>query len=299
MKLTFSSVAVTCLVFALSATAQDLPIERIDRIQTNPPIVVEGQGFELFVLGNGNYLLDRPRIEVDHDAKFISIKNGSNTCGTAIGQLDLPNQSVTTIPPLDSGTYTIDLELFIPFGCRSVEYQGEVEVLPLDLLIGPLVGRTPIEGGPAVLAEHEVPGPGQVMSGVSLLRGWACYNSYQSWPRIGRVTFSLNGGDPVVAPYGMSRLDTQEKCFNQAQYSGYGFVMNWNLLPPGENNIKLYIDDVLFEDLNFTVVNLGEQYITGLSAEYLLEAFPRDGESTTIKWSTASQGFVITEHNRE
>ncbi len=285
------------LLYTLSAHAQDAPpIERIDRIQTNPPLVAEGQGFELFIVGNGAWTVDGAELRIDEDAQTITVDGFLGLCGTPVGQFNFPNQASIAIPPLESGVYSVDISLDVPWGCRRVTFRGELDVLSHDrpqLMPSELSYRG---GPPQLVGSHESPAAGETVSGIGLLRGWACYDTKRSWPWVGNVSFQINDGDMIKAAQGTSRLDTSAQCGEQASRSGYGLVINWNLLGVGEHTIKVYVDGILFDDLTFNVAGFGQEFLQDASAEYLLEGFPNPGEQTTIGWSKANQGFVVTDY---
>ncbi len=144
---------------------------------------------------------------------------------------------------------------------------------------GPIVGAH----AQAVL---ESPSAGAfVQSGVGLIRGWACQAQ--------RVEISIDGKPLQVIAYGTERLDTQSVCGDSN--NGFGFTQNWNNIGDGVHNLRAFIDGVEFANVNFTVITLGREFLTGLRAQYTLQNFPSTGNSPQVRWSEPHQNFVFTQ----
>ena len=155
------------------------------------------------------------------------------------------------------------------------------------------VGLIPAIGGSVgwaqLRANLESPSPDAfVESGIGLIRGWACEAE--------RIEISINNGAfQLSAPYGSRRSDTAAVCGHPN--TGFGLTFPWYALGDGVHNLKAFADDVLFADVNFTVVTLGvEDFLTGLRGEYLLPDFPPDtGRSARVRWSQPHQNFVFAQ----
>lgn len=135
---------------------------------------------------------------------------------------------------------------------------------------------------PAML---EVPAAGQPVSGVGLVSGWACDAR--------RIEASIDGSAPFVLPIGSSRADTAGACGGR-EGQGFGFLIGWNNLPPGQHTLRVTADGVEFARTPFVVVDVGNQRITGVPPASVAE-FPRPGQSAVLQWQEASQSFAVAE----
>jgi len=132
----------------------------------------------------------------------------------------------------------------------------------------------------------ETPIQGQTYSGIGIVRGWACNAE--------TVTIQFNDSTPLVAAYGSSRPDTQGVCGDDT--NGYGVAFAWGNLGNGTHVAKTVIDGINVSEVEFTVSGLDEPFMTGLSAEYVLQDFPTPGESVVVRWSQPDQNFIIVDH---
>lgn len=143
-------------------------------------------------------------------------------------------------------------------------------------------GRAPLATPQATsLGVLENPGTSSSQSGIGVISGWVCSAS--------QVTLSIDGGAPILAAYGTSRLDTTGPCGDAN--NGFGRLINWNLLGDGVHTVTAFADGQPFGQAEFSVTTLGAIFVTGLEAEYKLLGF--DGRNVFVRWQEAQQNFVI------
>lgn len=135
-------------------------------------------------------------------------------------------------------------------------------------------------------SSHEVPSQNSTVSGVGVIRGWACDAM--------RIQVVIDDGDPIELAYGTSREDTREICGDAN--NGYGMVIAWGLLGQGMHRMQTYLNGFEISDVEFEVTGFTEPFIKGLSGKYALEDFPFLDESVTIEWSEPDQNFQIINH---
>ena len=131
----------------------------------------------------------------------------------------------------------------------------------------------------------ENPTPGQTLTGLGLLSGWACEAQ--------DIAVQFNGqGEPVPILYGSSRADTEPVCGHDA--TGFALLVNWNELGAGEHTLSLLIDgqEALIRD--FSVVTYGEAFMRGKEAVWILGDWPEPGVITVVAWNEATQNIQIT-----
>ena len=139
----------------------------------------------------------------------------------------------------------------------------------------------------------ENPGPDSPQSGVSVLSGWVCDADTVE------IEFETPGAEPQtwIPATGTSRLDTAVACGPDTTDTGYGLLFNWNLLGDGHHTVRVLIDDVMLAERQITVTTLGEhpdqEFRRDLAATTDIPDFPSEGETTTLRWQTARQNFVI------
>ena len=133
----------------------------------------------------------------------------------------------------------------------------------------------------AAVGVLENPGTDSVQSGIGVISGWVCSAS--------QVTLSIDGGAPVAAAYGTSRLDTVATCTDAN--NGFGRLLNWNLLGDGDHTVTAFADGMPFGQAAFTVTTLGATFLTGLEGEYELPDF--DGRTVFVRWQEGQQNFAI------
>ena len=137
------------------------------------------------------------------------------------------------------------------------------------------------------------PGPNSPQSGVSVLSGWVCEADTVE------IEFETPGAavQTLEAATGTSRPDTASHCGPRTTDTGYGLLFNWNRLGDGEHTVRVLIDDVVLAERQITVTTLGEhpeqEFRRGLSHTTDIPDFPDMGETTTLRWQTARQNFMI------
>ena len=140
------------------------------------------------------------------------------------------------------------------------------------------------------------PRDGSSHSGVSVISGWVCEAEtveIQIW--------SPNGGPVVVEPaaYGTSRPDTAYRpdgtilCGDTD--NGFGLLFNWNNREEGEHIVDVLVDGELLDRATVYLTNFGTDFLRGASGRYVLEGFPKPGQSVVVEWEEALQNFVIVE----
>ena len=129
----------------------------------------------------------------------------------------------------------------------------------------------------------ENPSPDSFQSGIGLFSGWVCDAQ--------QVEIDING-TRLQAGYGTIREDTAGVCGDTN--NGFGLLFNWNLLGDGVHTVRALADGREFGRATFRVTTLGTEFLTGVSADYRLPDFPRQGRNVLVQWQQASQNFVIT-----
>ncbi|MGE0682707.1 MAG: matrixin family metalloprotease [Candidatus Binatia bacterium] len=131
----------------------------------------------------------------------------------------------------------------------------------------------------------EDPQPGAIMSGLTILRGWAC--------TAGRIDLQIDGVS-FQAVYPTARGDTASICDDDGN-NGFSLLFNWNLAGDGVHTVIALKDGVEFGRATVTVVTLGQEFLTGVNAQYRLPNFPTSGQNVIIEWRESLQNFVIVE----
>lgn len=268
-------------------------------VATRPAPVSEGQAFELVVYG---YNLDRvggadglgaDSLSVEVLGSSISVSRPTGSCFAtppAIPPNDAPSRIVVPMDGLAAGSYMLDV--FIDSGCWGPDsFTETIEVFPNDQ---------------EALFFHESPAQGDVVSGVGVIRGWACYPGGRG--QIGAVTYTIDD-QPLYyqLPYGALRTDTADACgydFGEFTNTGYGGVFYWGHLADGEHKLTFYLDG---EEMTSVTVNVAKPPPTdipedagfrkGAEGEYVIENFLGTDETVTIRWSEADQNFIIVDYD--
>jgi hypothetical protein len=130
----------------------------------------------------------------------------------------------------------------------------------------------------------ETPSSNSFVSGLGFVAGWKCAG--------GNLTFSVDNGPAAPLAYGISRADTQEAC----GHGNTGFIAqeNWNLVGNGQHTIHVFDNGKEFASAAFTVTTLGQEFLTGIRRNTVLDNFPQQGKSVELQWQENAQGFVIT-----
>lgn len=285
----------------------ELPKEgtlEIHNMEVFPALLYESQPFELHLVGYNvtdfvwNIPVSPSEFSVLDDLVFIrSADNGP--CFTPSPPLppnEKPQRRVLSIPGLPAGSYTVVVDISTYCG------DWEQEIIR-NLVV--------YENSDLLLFNQEAPASSQVVSGVGVIRGWACFEKTYTHPPehvvntpwagslIGRVAYQVDEGALVTIPYGSPRGDTAGVCGEGNTDSGYGAVVYWGQFGEGEHQFRLYIDGQEKTDFKFNVIAPEEGFMKGLDAEYDLQNFPGPGDVAKVRWSQADQNFVIVEFNEQ
>lgn len=130
----------------------------------------------------------------------------------------------------------------------------------------------------------ENPAQSSTQSGIGLISGWYCPSA--------AMTYSIDGGAPQSIPAGGPRGDTASVC-NGATNTGFGLLVNFNNLPPGQHAVRVYADGVQVDEKTFLTTNLGSEFLTGKQGQYYLNNFPAAGRRTLVQWQQEKQNFSI------
>lgn len=142
---------------------------------------------------------------------------------------------------------------------------------------------------PAFAGVIELPTNHSTISGIGLISGWKC-EAY------GEITAKFDedfGADiSMKVLHGSIREDTYNVCGDT--HNGFGLLINYNDLGPGEHVLTMYDDDVLFDRVEFTVVTSAPEvsFLRGVTGEGKVSL--SNGQDVVVRWSQAKQGFEIT-----
>lgn len=129
----------------------------------------------------------------------------------------------------------------------------------------------------------ENPRLNSTQSGIGLISGWKC--------AAGRIDVVFDDESPVPAAYGTSREDTASIC--KDTNNGFGLLMNWNRLDDGPHTVRVLADGVEFGRSQFTVVTLGEEFLTGVRGDLPVKDFPVPSNGIRLQWQESLQNFVL------
>jgi len=291
------------LFFSPPTLSQD--VFEIHKIQVDPAIAVESQQLVVSVVGINIAAFDgRPVEDVGAPVIFAPeqsysvaiegdqitiVYDGPGSCSSP--RLPLPDNAEPQIrkmiiPGVPAGEYTLNLDYSIACGSRFIQAST-----PL------VVYKSKFER----LHFWETPKANGVVSGVGVIRGWACHakDEYQPFegPTIGTLGYKIDDGEVISFAYPTARTDTEILCGEGNDLTGFGAVDYWGKYGAGMHNITLLIDGEPVETRSFTVVAPSGGFLKGIMSEYSLEGFPVSGESVDIEWSEADQNFIIVESN--
>ncbi len=277
-------------VFWCSFLTNNSLSQTVVEISTNPLVVFENQSFEInyaieipCVTKYGNFLASE--MQGKSITLIFDVLEYSTQCLLAVPTPSGPwalGHFSTTLEGTPAGVYRVD---FIPLNMLdtlpnlAANITGEINVYKPDSFLG--TGQ--------LYFNHESPKVSEVVSGIGVIRGWACYDEPM---HVGQIRYQIDDGPLVAIPYGSSRGDTLEVCNGKID-NGYGAVINWNLLEDGNHTFTLFVDGEALYSEAFAVSGTGEPFLTGLDAEYKLQDFPGPGEVSTVRWSQSAQNFII------
>lgn len=93
----------------------------------------------------------------------------------------------------------------------------------------------------------------------------------------------------MEVPYGIERNDTLETCGDAN--NGFSLSLNYNTLGEGSHTAQVFDDGELFATVEFDVVTLGEEFLTGVYGSSVIEMSA--GQLVSVLWSEQTQGFTI------
>jgi len=264
-------------------------------MQFEPQIIHAGQPFTVSITGINISVFetvqfpDKRTYEVDVNGNDILLTSvGPASCFSPVFPL-LPNTRpqirTYSIPGLPAGNYNFRIDHDL--GCESYSVQEERSL-------------TIYEAEESTLHVNlEAPVEGQVVSGVGLIRGWACHvkqnGQFFEGPMIGRISFQVDDWPMTNLAYPTSRKDAESVCGEANSESGFGAVVYWGDFGVGPHEITLYVDGAPHVTHSFTVVQPAEGFLTDLEALYELPSFPSQGRDVRIEWSQSDQNFIIVE----
>ncbi|MCV6615677.1 MAG: Ig-like domain-containing protein [Cellvibrionaceae bacterium] len=128
----------------------------------------------------------------------------------------------------------------------------------------------------------EEPSNGQLVSGVTNIRGWAIATT-----GITRVELLIDGRLISRIPYGSARGDVANAYpqYPQADDSGYSMIINWGLLTPGSHTVTARSYD------NAGNIESSSATVTVQSFD---NAFVRNPEDVVIRGGAVVNGRTIT-----
>lgn len=306
MRLQSTSAKLFCGVIgfvALQVAAnEDYPIVwgtySVQGIEQYPSLVVEGQEFELHIVGYrvaGGSGLARPQpderytVTIEGNSIELDFANFQDSCISPVPPGFYPTASqrkILSVPGLPAGTYSVTTSIDA-YCSSSGQSERQVTVYPKE---------------ESLLFNSESPGEMQIVSGIGVIRGWACYEKADAYGPatgsiIGRIAYQVDTGLLNEVPYGGSRTDTEVVCGENNVGTGYGAVTYWGQYSEGEHSFTLYIDGEAVHTNTFSVAAPKAGFQTGLMDERVIEDFPEMGQSVVIRWSEADQNFIIVEFN--
>ncbi|MGE5088279.1 MAG: hypothetical protein ACM3QY_04055 [Candidatus Levyibacteriota bacterium] len=289
-------------LFSLQARAS-FHLWRIDEIYSDASGSV--QFIELSVTSSGEQFLA---------GHTISVTEGNNPAHTLTFPSDLPGDTanrhflIATAGFAKLGLVTPDYVvpdgfLYIPEG--TIDYAGVDVVgyhaLPTDgvhsidrngnaMVNSPtnFAGKTATIGpAPAASASAlENPQPGSFQSGVGLVSGWSCQG-----PAVG---IAVDGQPQVGMPYGSSRTDTAGVCGTGNTNTGFGLLVNFNLMGSGPHTAQLIVNgQPQGAPVQFTVTAPAGEFLTGVTRQVTVSDFPTPGRTTVLVWQQSQQNFAI------
>lgn len=137
----------------------------------------------------------------------------------------------------------------------------------------------------ALQGNLENPVANSTESGIGLVSGWHCSAR--------KITVTIDGLDLGESGVGSIRNDTAAICGDTG--NGFSLLFNYNRLEPGQHTIRVFADDQLFAERQFSTVRSGGvPFLQGVTAIYELPDFPSPGSRAILQWSQAKQSFVVT-----
>lgn len=285
-----------CAPFVAAASHSEGGTYELLELSTAPAVVSAGQAFHIIGSGYNIPSFRAGNFYIEVTGGEIAISGLGQNCYAAGNPPNPPSDrpGITSVPVsgLPAGNYNVSMDL-------GSDCFGNSAYLERQIIIYPNAAE--------LKANHESPATGDVVSGVGVIRGWACYPGGAG--QIGEVTYTVNAfGQHYPLPYGSIRNDTREICgFDESDSvaTGYGGVVYWPTLgQAGPKTLRIYIDGVQIERADISIVtppptdvpsDLG--FRKGASGQYIIDDFLGTGERVIIRWSEADQNFIIVDYN--
>jgi hypothetical protein len=128
----------------------------------------------------------------------------------------------------------------------------------------------------------ENPPPGDSVSGISVISGWACDAN--------RIEAQVDNFPAQLVAYGTQRTDTMPVCGDDN--NGFSLLVNWGNYGDGAHTIIVTRDGVEFARRTFFVTTFGTDFLRGASGVYRLPDFV-NGRDVIIEWKESVQNFLI------
>jgi len=265
--------ASTCSALISHATLADT------RVYTSPESLEEGSEFILnTVLQHESACGSRYQQELTIQEQEISIRF-EEPADLACTEQHIPGLSTTfqqQVGPLPVGNYKVSV------------YKVNGQLDQKFTLVIDRVSRT------FEFVNHESPTTGQTVSGVGLIRGWAC--DWYSQDHL--LQYQIDGGEKHIIPYGSERIDSEDRCSGAGRtqkYNGWGAVVNWNNYSPGTHLLSIWYNGRKVKENEIVIAKHSGAFLKGLSRNTSVTDFPSLGEQTSLSWSEANQNFIIVE----
>ncbi|MCV6613628.1 MAG: hypothetical protein OIF35_01540 [Cellvibrionaceae bacterium] len=255
-------------------------------LSTNPAILYEGQQAQLQVSFSDSELCQQyaSDLQQSDNGYRLVISRIDQSCVEVTPVIPNPVYLQLTLPALTEG----ETHIVVDIPESTFEDPSEFKLYAYK---SSQVGFRKIN--------LETPIANATVSGVDLIRGWAC----QAIGFPGEFSYAIDNGERTIIPYGSSRTDTAEVCKNgdstPSTNTGFGAVINWNALDPGSHTFKLYLNGALITERIFNVANTKGEYLKGLSRELEITNFPNSGDTTQLKWSEPGQNFIVLDTNTD
>jgi hypothetical protein len=243
--------------------------------------VTQGATSHMFVFPN-----NLPGDSAGADRHFLVATQGFANLGIVTPDFIVPN-GFLTLPGgtinYAAGTDVVTYASLPTDGIHSMDNIGSAAVNSPKNYGGETGTVTPAAPSATAL---ENPQPGSFQSGVGLLSGWSCQG-----PAIG---IAIDGAAPINVPYGSSRGDTAGVCGAGNTNTGFGLLVNFNLLGTGVHSAQLFVNGAASGPAtSFTVTVPVGEFLTGVSKQVTVNDFPVPGRTTILVWQQSQQNFAI------
>lgn len=135
--------------------------------------------------------------------------------------------------------------------------------------------------GAATRGAIETPAYLSNQAGIALISGWNCSGR--------KIQIRIDDGPLQTAGAHTSREDTRPTC-GRAD-TGFGLLMNFNLLPAGRHRMVAYADGTPFAEQTFSTIRIGNPAVNGDVLRFPLLNFPQLGKATIVQWDRELQNF--------